>query len=141
MNRKKVNHKNVSNLFTALVPRMDNATKRQLLSLVFLVIATILEYIRGPLNILIPRVEDATKRQMVSLISLVTATMLITTPLASAANGPVLIIVKTASPTIYSAADQNVTYTYNVTNNGSVPITGPITVTDDHINGGIPFEI
>ena len=50
-------------------------------------------------------------------------------------------IVKTASPTTYSYVGQNVTYNYNVTNDGNVTLTGPITVTDDHINGGIPFNV
>jgi hypothetical protein len=39
-------------------------------------------------------------------------------------------IVKSASPTSYSAVGQNITYTYNITDSGS-GYPGPITVTDN----------
>ncbi len=84
MKRKKLSLEYISGLLTILIPRMEDTTKRQMLSLIFLVVATILEYIRGLLTVLTPRMEDATKRQMRSLTSLVMATMFIMTPLASA---------------------------------------------------------
>ncbi len=46
---------------------------------------------------------------------------------------PALTIIKSASPTIYSAVGQTITYAYKVTNSGNVKISGPITVTDNKI--------
>ena len=85
MKRKKQSLEPISGLLTILTPRMEDA-KRQMLSLIFLVMATILEYIRGLLTVLTPRMEDITKRQMRSLTSLVMATMFIMTPLTSVAG-------------------------------------------------------
>ena len=131
MRRKKVNYGDISTLLTALMPRMDNARKQQMLSLIFLVMATILEHMRSLLTVFIPRMEDATKRQMLSLFSLVTATMIMTTPLASAAPG--LLFNKTASPAAYSSVGQSITYTYTLTNNGPEDLTGPVQVIDNKL--------
>ena len=44
---------------------------------------------------------------------------------------PALNIDKSASPTNYSAVDQIITYTYNITNIGNMNVTAPISVTDN----------
>jgi len=41
----------------------------------------------------------------------------------------------------YNAVGQTITYTYTVTNSENVDISGLITVTDNQINGGVPFTI
>jgi len=48
---------------------------------------------------------------------------------------------KQVTPTTYSAAGDVLTYTYTITNSGQATL-GPtqFTVTDDHINGGNPFN-
>ncbi len=46
---------------------------------------------------------------------------------------PALTIIKSASPTVYSAVGQTITYAYKVTNSGNFKISGPITVTDNKI--------
>src|SRR5665647_1975335 len=125
MKRKKLSLEYISGLLTILIPRMEDATKRQMLSLIFLVMATILEYIRGLLTVLTPRMEDVTKRQMRSLTSLVMATMFIMTPLASAAGAPgtSYTIVKNVTDVAGHGPEGNVTeagdiitYQINVTN-------------------------
>ncbi len=47
------------------------------------------------------------------------------------ALNPSLVLEKTAAPTTYAGVGEVITYTYVVTNNGNVTISGPITVTDD----------
>ena len=44
---------------------------------------------------------------------------------------PRITLVKTASPTTYSAVGNVISYSYLVTNNGNVTLAGPVTVTDD----------
>src|SRR5665647_2864462 len=91
MKRNKLSLGYITGRLTVLIPRMEDATKRQTLSLIFLVMATILEYIRGLLTVLTPRMEDATKRQMRSLISLVMAAMFTMTsfvPVVEAGSSP-----------------------------------------------------
>lgn len=64
---------------------------------------------------------------------------------ATANQNPALTIAKSAKTnnpadsTTYNAKDQYIIYNYNVTNSGNVDIFGPINVTDNRINGGIPF--
>jgi hypothetical protein len=52
----------------------------------------------------------------------------ITPPVQSAA----LTIVKSADPTSYDDIGQTITYTYTVTNSGTVPISAPINIIDDN---------
>ena len=49
----------------------------------------------------------------------------------TANQNPALLIVKLATPSIYSVVGQHITYTYIVTNSGNVGIAGPINVTDN----------
>src|SRR5665811_2451198 len=86
MKRKKLSLEPISGLLTIFTPRMEDATKRQMLSLIFLVMATILEYIKGLLTVLTPKIDNATKRQMLSLTALAMATLFTMTPLASAVS-------------------------------------------------------
>jgi hypothetical protein len=111
MKRKKLSLGPISGLLTILTPRMEDATKRQMLSLIFLVTATILEYIRGLLTVLTPRMEDVTKCQMRSLTSLVMAAMFIMTPLTSVAGaeGQSYTIVKNVTDVAGHGPDGNVT--------------------------------
>src|SRR5665647_388663 len=122
MKRKKLSLEYISGLLTILIPRMEDATKRQMLSLIFLVMATILEYIRGLLTVLTPRMEDVTKRQMHSLISLVMATMFAMTPFVS-------VVEAGANPYTITKIVDNVTYIGNGTvtdGNGAVTSAGDI---------------
>ena len=142
MKRKKLSLEYISGLLTILIPRMEDATKRQMLSLIFLVMATILEYIRGLLTVLTPRMEDVTKRQMRSLTSLVMAIMFIMTPLASAAGAPgtSYTIVKNVTDVAGHGPEGNateagdiITYQINVTNIGDEPLNN-VNVTDPLTN-------
>ena len=164
MRRKKVNLEHIRGLLTVLIPRMEETTKRQLLSLIFLVMATILEYIRGLLTVLIPKMEYSTKRQIHSLISLVMATMFFTTPFVTTVGAtPSYTFVKNATSVTGNGAPGNVTaagniisYELNVTNTGenghninvtnitdslidSSNLTGPIGNTGD-LNSLDPLE-
>jgi len=51
-----------------------------------------------------------------------------------------LSLVITAAPANFSEADQKITYTYVITNEGNVTILSPFQVTDDHVNNGDPFN-
>ncbi len=126
MRRKKVNLEHIKGLLTVLIPRMEETTKRQLLSLIFLVMATILEYIRGLLTVLIPKMEDSTKRQIHSLLSLVMATMFFTTPFVTTVGAtPSYTFAKIATnvtgngtPGNVTAAGNVISYNLSVTNTG-----------------------
>jgi hypothetical protein len=45
----------------------------------------------------------------------------------------------TASPVNFDTVGQELTYTYDVTNNGNVTLAPPFQITDDHANGGNAF--
>lgn len=52
-----------------------------------------------------------------------------------------LTLTKTANPTTYNQAGQTITYTYVITNSGSIPIgPAPFTVSDTGINAGAPIN-
>lgn len=57
------------------------------------------------------------------------------------AENPSLMIEKTSSYPSYKKAGDIITYTYKVTNNGNVPISGPIQISDNRTQGGAPFTI
>ena len=46
-------------------------------------------------------------------------------------------LIKSANPTFYTAVGQVITYSYTITNNGSVPICFPIHICDDRLGGQI----
>ena len=48
---------------------------------------------------------------------------------------------KKANTTSYFRINQNIEYNYTVKNDGHVNLTGPVNITDDHINSGLPFSI
>ena len=53
------------------------------------------------------------------------------TETVTAVQSPALTIVKTATPLIYDAVDDVISYSYLVTNSGNVTLSGPFTVSDD----------
>jgi len=141
MKRKKLSLEPISGLLTIFTPRMEDATKRQMLSLIFLVMATILEYIRGLLTVLTPKIDNATKRQMLSLTALAMATLFTMTPLASAVSAqPTQLIVNKTVTGVNGQLGENVTkmgdiisYNINVTNNNETVPVDNVTVTDPPI--------
>ena len=56
------------------------------------------------------------------------------TETVNAVQSPALTIVKTATPTTYSAVDDVINYSYLVTNTGNVTISGPISVADNNVD-------
>lgn len=70
----------------------------------------------------------------------VSATVTVTTPVLPAAT-PSLNLTKTASPDVFVAVGDVITYTYTILNDGDTAI-GPtqFTITDNKINGGVPFN-
>src|SRR5665647_1849084 len=138
MKRKKLSLEPISGLLTIFTPRMEDATKRQMLSLIFLVMATILEYIRGLLTVLTPKIDNATKRQMLSLTALAMATLFTMTPFASAVSAqPTQLIVNKTVTGVNGQLGENVTkmgdiisYNINVTNNNETVPVDNVTITD-----------
>ena len=65
---------------------------------------------------------------------------IVTTPVLPAAT-PSLNLTKTASPDVFFAVGDVITYTYTILNDGDTAI-GPtqFTITDNKINGGVPFK-
>jgi uncharacterized repeat protein (TIGR01451 family) len=59
--------------------------------------------------------------------------------LTIATTGPAISLTKAPNPATYTAAGQTITYTYTIMNTGDVTLTGPFSITDDHINNGAPF--
>ena len=49
----------------------------------------------------------------------------------TANQNPALTLVKTASPTTFDTVGQSISYSYEVTNSGNLPLAGPVTVADD----------
>jgi uncharacterized repeat protein (TIGR01451 family) len=78
-----------------------------------------------------------TNRPLAILLAVFVVTFL-TSFAAASAN---MYLLKTADPTTYSTVGQNIEYTYTAINIGSLPISGTITVTDDHISGPISIPI
>ncbi|HTP09107.1 MAG TPA: DNRLRE domain-containing protein [Anaerolineae bacterium] len=59
------------------------------------------------------------------------------TPTPTSTNTPVpnpeILLTKSATPSIYTAPGQVITYTYSVRNTGNVKLRGPVTVSDDKV--------
>src|SRR5674476_1346001 len=60
------------------------------------------------------------------------------TETVTAVASPALTIVKTATPTTYSAVGATISYSYLVTNSGNVTLAGPFTVSDDKATVSCP---
>ena len=60
------------------------------------------------------------------------------TETVTAARNSALTLVKSASPSTYSAVGQSISYGYLVTNSGNVSLAGPVTVTDDKATVSCP---
>ncbi len=56
----------------------------------------------------------------------------------TANQSPALTLVKTATPSTYSAVDEVIGYSYLVTNSGNVSLAGPVTVADDKASATCP---
>ena len=54
------------------------------------------------------------------------------------AEEPEVSLEKSGSPSVFTAADQNISYTYTVTNTGTVPLDGPVTVSDNKVDVSCP---
>lgn len=58
--------------------------------------------------------------------------------LAAIPDTPAISLEKTGSPTSFTGPEETISYSYTVTNTGNVPVSGPVTVSDDKIDVTCP---
>jgi uncharacterized repeat protein (TIGR01451 family) len=58
--------------------------------------------------------------------------------LAAIPETPAISLDKTGSPASFTGPEETITYSYTVTNTGNIPLSGPVTVTDDKVDVTCP---